>query len=236
MPKFDRVFVGRWLSDPALKFLTKTTFIFGILLSLPAVFWPRNLASRIMEDGFDWYKISAQLAALFLAASASFAVKRRANLTSNAGVRYNYSVESQVQEIVNILSLARESVIIFSGSFHSSVYSDIRVTRTLEALECKMVRLFHAEKDVDPESGEFIRICSAKNWNVIRVPELKQSHFIAVDYEHLRLEFQRDATKTNARFAVYYYDRPEFVRAVLVAFRDNILHRAPQFDLSSFRI
>lgn len=172
--------------------------------------------------------LSGVLAALYLLSATAFLSACYALLRPRLEWRWgNHTLAGRVAHFVDLLSVAKRSVVIITGSLHHNLFDHDEVVCALEALPDDVrVEVFH-EDPIDEKSARFKRELMRRNAEIRRIAPNQISHGMIIDSKHCKVEAFGVPDGQDHKRARYYMFAPRLARRALDQVEAVILGHAP---------
>lgn len=152
--------------------------------------------------------------------------------------RFNFWKPTRVYLTGQLISYAKQRILIYSGELHHGVYDNDFVLNALKDLPSDVVIAVYCDKIIDPKSKRIKEYLDARpNTQVFQEITLKPkksgkqrklAHFICIDKSHIRIEFlsHRSSSNGGPKFAVYLLDAYKLAHDADRALRNNVQVKA----------
>lgn len=139
----------------------------------------------------------------------------------------NHELRERIANFVDMISRARESVVIVTGRLNRNLYTQPAVVEALRRLSWGVkVKVIYTADELDLSSAEFIQLLKQKGAKLYKATGMRLRHAVIVDARDTKLE-EPVSDDAEHKCAKYFYNRPTVARSVLKELEALRLRRAP---------
>jgi len=193
------------------RFLHGPPNLIRVLASPVAVLAGSLLVVRLAPGSASTFWAIVSITAAAAALSAALAIVRRRNVTRWC----NHTLKERISNFVDLMTIARKSVVLVTGSLHHGLYDQNDVVSALEGLEEGIKLTIYHESELDPSSGRFRKELERRKATFIRISPKRVSHGAIIDEKHCKIEqFGVDDAAEDKRVDYFAYDKQRARRAL----------------------
>lgn len=120
----------------------------------------------------------------------------------------NHTLKGRVANFVDLLSIAKESVVLVTGCLHHNLYNHEKVVRALENLDEDVGVWVYHEEPIDPDSQRFLDELIRRGAVLRRLRADSISHGAVIDGIHCKIEeFGVPDASGDKRVTYFAFDR-----------------------------